>query len=195
LVIAAAAVAVAAMVLVTGGSARSARAHTATSANRPYNAAVTWINGGSPGNTEQGTGRFSAKLGGLAALVASAYQAATGVPLASIAKGGSYAIRITFLTRGQKGTLVAKFKARGLGQSCASFAPKTFYPVETGTITTIGGTGSAARWRISLTFKLTSSNFGSANVERLAITGAAKAGLGSARRMTAACKSVAKLLK
>jgi hypothetical protein len=197
-------VAVAAVaVAVSGGSAHSVpRARAAAAPRRAYKATATWtlLNPNSTSGPTQGKGKFSASLGGLAALEARAVQAITGVPLASIAKGGSYAISFNFGKGGvETGTVAAKFKAHGLGEACAGFSARhgTYVPgspfvPESGTLKSTGGKGSAAMWQITIGFNL--KDITGMSIEQMAVSGKTKASVGKPRKPSAACKAVLKLL-
>jgi hypothetical protein len=206
-----AAAAAAILFATSGGAARvhartSPRAAKAT-AHHPYKATVTWkliSSGRSAGRRttgEEGRGTFSVRLGAAADVFAWAYAALTGVPLTSIARGGTYAIKFNSAANGDHtGTLVAKFKDVKLGEACASyrsaFGKYTIgmpYVPESGSVTSSAGTGPAATWRISVTFKLT--GISGISTEAFASDGKATASTGPARKMTAACRAVAELLK
>lgn len=71
--------------------------------------------------------------------------------------------------------------------------PRSRRGPEFGTISTVSGTGAAAKWRISRNFTL--NDITGMSVEQLAVGGKVQASLASARGMTSVRKSVAKLLK
>jgi hypothetical protein len=143
----------------------------------------------------KGHGTFSAKLGGHArdlALLA----AVTGIPFGKIAHGGSFAAQFTIGAHGTNtGTVLARFKTKGLGSLCFGFAARggqfqqgdSFVPTS-GTIKLLGGTGEAARWHGGASFALTTIG-GSTSTEKLTFTGTAR-GTVAARPhgLTAACK-------
>jgi hypothetical protein len=193
------AIGVAAALVVSLSATAAARRASAASAGRQFTAKLSYTetsHGSQHGSTTlgiRGHGTFSAKLGKLAALEAAFLSLATGVPLNKIAQGGRYTVQWNIAADGSaSGLLVAKLAARGLGTSCVSYSTKhgkfrpgmTFVPT-TGAFRTVGGTGAAARWRISATFKLTNiaAQFDSAGSE--------KASLGPAKSMNAACRRVA----
>ena len=109
----------------------------------------------------EGHGTFSAALGthaGDLALIA----LATGIPFNQLAQGGTYGARFTIGATGTNtGTVVARFKANGLGSICFAFTAKggrfqtgdSFVPTS-GTIAVLGGTGAAARWSVAGSYLL-----------------------------------------
>jgi hypothetical protein len=143
-------------------------------------------------------GKFSAKFGPGAAIAARVIGAATGVPFADIAKGGTYRARRDIDKNGKvTALLVARFKAPGLGTACLSLVAKpgkfnggSFIPTS-GTLKMVGGKGAAARWRGSAGFDQTDLT-GSSGAEQLKEKGAAHASTGAKKGLTKACKSVAK---
>jgi hypothetical protein len=145
----------------------------------------------------QGTGSFSARLGAHAAAAAAFLAVVTGVPLTKIAAGGSYTVQRDIAGNGVvTGLAVVRFKALGLGAVCVSYTekPGTFTPGASfvpmsGTVKTVGGSGAAARWRVSAAFKQT--NVTGSAVEQLVANGSEHASLGSPKPMTAVCKHVA----
>ena len=205
LLLALVAVAVGAAVQLASG-APAHRAHRA-SAQKKYGAKVTYVetnHGRTVGGANvgiQGHGTFSATLGTRAALEAAIIAAATGIPVTKIAQGGSYTVLRSIAANGHiAGTVVATFKARGLGTLCASYTAKpgkfvpgdSFVPVS-GTFAAVGGTGAAARWHGSLSFSET--GVSGVKVEQLSGKGAESGAIGKARPMTKTCKTVAKLPK
>jgi hypothetical protein len=181
--------------LTIGAGARKPPSH-------PYTASLTYTEGDhgtdSGGATRgiTGSGKFSAKLGPGAAIAARLIGAATGVPLAKIAKGGSYKMRRDIDASGKvTAILVAKFKAPGLGSACLSFVSKPgrfngggFVPM-TGTLKMVGGKGAAARWRGSAQFEQTAVSGG--GTEQIKEKGTAHPSTGTAKGFTAACRKVA----
>jgi hypothetical protein len=146
----------------------------------------------------QGHGTFSAKLRGSAALDAAVIALATGVPVSKIAKGGSYKEQWNSLADGDdQGIIVANFKTHGLGSVCISYVTKhgrfvvgdSFVPAS-GSLTLVGGTGAAAKWRGSVTYK--QNNVSGDSTERFSVTGSEHPSTGAAKGMSAACRSVAK---
>jgi hypothetical protein len=146
----------------------------------------------------QGHGTFSAKLRGGAALDAAVIALATGVPLNKIAKGGSYKEQWNSLADGNdQGIIVATFKTHGLGSVCISYLTKhghfvvgdSFVPAS-GSFTFVGGTGAAAKWRGSATYK--QNNVSGDSTERFGVTGSDHPSTGAAKGMSATCRSVAK---
>ena len=143
----------------------------------------------------KGNGKFSAKLGPAAAVAARVISAATGVPLAKIAKGGTYKVRRDIDANGKvTGLVVVKFKDSGLGSACLSITAKpgrfnggSFVPMS-GTIKMVGGKGAAAKWRGSASFDQTDVS-GDAT-EQFKEKGKANASTGSAKGFTPACKKV-----
>ena len=149
----------------------------------------------------QGHGTFSATLGTRAAIEAAIVAAATGLPVTKIAQGGSYTVQRSIAASGRiTGTIVATFKARGLGTCARGYVEKpgkfvpgdSFIPMS-GTITAIGGTGAAARWHASAGF--TQGAVSGVKVEQFSGKGAASGAIGKARSMSKTCKAVAKLPK
>jgi hypothetical protein len=142
-----------------------------------------------------GTGKYAAKLGPAAAIAARVVGAATGVPLAKIAKGGSYKVRRDIASNGKvTGLVVVKFKESGLGSACLSITAKqgkfnggSFVPLS-GTIKMVGGKGAAAKWRGSAAFDQTDVS-GDAT-EQFKEKGSAHASTGSAKGFTKACKKL-----
>jgi hypothetical protein len=179
------------------------RAHTAGSGG--FSASVSYIQtnaGKAQGKATvgiQGHGTFSAKLRGGAAFDAAVIGLATGVPLNKIAKGGSYKQKWNSLANGNdQGIIVATFKTHGLGSVCISYLTKhghfvvgdSFVPAS-GSFTFVGGTGAAAKWRGSATYK--QNNVSGDSTERFGVTGSDHPSTGAAKGMSAACKGVAKL--
>lgn len=201
LLLALAAVSVGAAVQLASG----ATGHAA--AARKYGAKVTYketSSGHSSGGAQvdiHGTGTFSATLSPRAALEAAVIAASTGIPVTEIVKGGTYTVERAIGKTGRiTGTLVATFKARGLGTACARYVEKpgkyvvgdSFVPMS-GTITTVGGVGAAARWHLTISF--TQTGISGIKVEQFAAKGAESGAIGRARGMNKTCRSVAKLPK
>lgn len=147
----------------------------------------------------QGKGSFSATLKGGAAFEAALIAIATGVPVTKIAKGGTYVEQWDSLSNGNaKGLVVARFKSPGLGALCISYLTKygrfvpgqSFVPAS-GSFTAVGGTGTAAKWHGTVTYKQT--NVAGSSTEQFSATGSAHVSSGSSKGMTAACKHVAAL--
>jgi hypothetical protein len=172
------------------------------SAGKGYSAKVRYTstsNGHQQGNAITGVdghGSFSAHLGSSARIVAAVLSAATGVPYTKIAKGGTYKAVSNLAGSGGNGVVVAKFKA-GLGSACLKWTDKAgaykislgYVPVS-GKIRVVGGTGAAAHWRGSATFK--QSGINGSSLEQILFAGALKGSTGRARRLSAACKKVAR---
>jgi hypothetical protein len=143
----------------------------------------------------KGHGTFRAKLGPAAAVGARVIGAATGVPLAKIAQGGSYKLARDIDANGKgSGILVVKFKASGLGSACLSFVAKPgqfngggFVPMS-GTLKMVGGKGAAAKWRGSASFDQT--DVSGSGTEQIKEKGTAHPSTGSAKGFTPACKKV-----
>jgi hypothetical protein len=123
--------------------------------------------------------------------------AVSGVPVAKIARGGTYKVERAFLaTGGISGLAVARFKAGRLGSVCVKYTQHSgkytpgdpFVPM-LGTVVTEGGTGAAAMWRVHLSYRLTSVS--GLSIEKFGYGGSEHADLGKAKPMTAACKRVA----
>lgn len=141
----------------------------------------------------KGNGKFSAKLGPAASIAARVIGAATGVPLAKIAKGGSYTLRRDIDAKGKvTGIIVLKLKAAGLGTACLSYTEKpgkfnggSFVPMS-GTLKVVGGKGAAAKWRASVGFDQTDVS-GDAT-EQFKAKGSAHVSTGSAKGLNAACR-------
>jgi hypothetical protein len=147
----------------------------------------------------RGHGTFSAKLSGGAALDAAVISLATGVPVTKIVKGGSYKQQWSLLgNNDDQGIIVASFKTHGLGTVCISYLTKhghfvlgdSFVPAS-GSFKFVGGTGAAAKWRVSATYKQT--NVSGNTAERFSLTGSEHTSTGRAKGMSAACKRVAKI--
>lgn len=199
------AAAVAAVVWFGGvGSAARVATHATAAASqthRSYKAHTTWVPLPSKGNATLGKGTFSAKLGPAAALLAYAYEGITGVPLPEIAEGGRFVLKENFGKNGlQTGTIVLVYKKGKLGKACASFTAHHVGSVnsegfvsDVGSVRSTGGTGSAARWRVKLTFSLT--GISGTSTEHLSYSGKAAASLGSAKKPSAACRALMRLLK
>jgi hypothetical protein len=193
-------------VLAVGAAVELAFGATAhRTAAKKYGAKVTYVEtnqGQTSGGADrgiQGHGTFSASLSGHAALEAAIIAVATGIPVTKVAEGGTYTVQRTIGSGGRiTGTVVAMFKARGLGTACASYVERpgkyvvgnSFVPMS-GTITTIGGTGAAARWHLSVSF--TQTDVSGIKVEQFSAKGAASGAIGRARAMSKTCKAVAKL--
>jgi hypothetical protein len=205
LIVAVAAVLVAAPVAVGPSSAGAPRAHAAT-AGRPFTAKLSYAetnHGRQVGQATtgiEGHGTFSAKLSVGAALEAAVIALASGVPVMQIAKGGSYGVRRQTAASGVvTGTVVASFKAHGLGTVCIGFTATpgrflqgaSFVPVS-GSFKTLGGTGAASHWRGSVGFKQT--GLTGMSIENFTFSGSEHAATGGAKGLSAACKRVAKLL-
>ncbi len=189
-----------------GSSARPAvanRAHAA--AAKPYRAQLSYDQT-NPGHTHGqtttgivGKGRFSAKLSMSGALKAAFITMVTGIPVSKIADGGSYVQRWTSEANGNdKGIVVAHLKDHGLGTVCVSYVTKhgkfvlgqDFVPAS-GNFQVLGGTGAAATWHGSASYKQT--NITGSNTENFSVNGSEHGSVGKAHHMTAACKAVAKL--
>jgi hypothetical protein len=174
-------------------------------AKKPFRAHISYVetdHGHQQGSATVGIvghGSFSAKLGAHAAVAEALLSLATGVPVSKVARGGTYTVQRRISSTGVgSGLAVAKFKAHGLGTLCLSFGfvpgkytpGSSFVPVS-GTLKPDGGTGSAAHWRGSLSFKQTT--IGGSNTETIGVSGTLRASTAGARHMSAACRSVAKL--
>jgi hypothetical protein len=204
IVLAAVAVGATAVTAIASGDA-TMKAHKANTTTKAYKANITYVE--TDHGTQNGTatvgvkghGKFSATLRGGAALEAAVLAAVTGVPLTKIAKGGTYTVQRSFLADGSiSGLAVGKFKARGLGSVCVSYTmrfgmlpPGGSFAPAIGTLTTKGGTGAAATWRVHVSFKQT--GISGVSTENLAFAGSAHAGTGKPKPMSAACKRVAAL--
>lgn len=189
------------LALTTSGAAGARQAGSKT---KPFTARVSYkqtSQGHQDGSSQvdiKGKGTFSAKLSSSAADVAALIALATGVPLKQMAQGGTYDIEFNISGHGiRSGLIVAKFKAHGLGTSCAKFTemPGTYKPGMSfgpmnGSVTAVAGTQSAARWRIKATFKETSVS--GISTEQFGGKGSIlEASTGSPRPLTKACKRVA----
>jgi hypothetical protein len=190
-----------------GSSPRPAavkQAH-AAAATKPYKAQFSYDQtnpGHSHGQTITGIvgkGKFSGQLSLKGALEAAVITMVTGVPVSKIAEGGSYVERWTSEANGDdKGIVVAHLKAHGLGTVCVSYVTKhgkfvlgqDFVPAS-GSFQVLGGTGAAATWRGSASYKQT--NVTGTSTEQFSVTGSERGSVGKARHMTTACKAVAKL--
>lgn len=148
----------------------------------------------------QGKGTLSAKLGARAAVVSAFVSLATGVPVTKIAQGGAYKVRRDIAGNGViTGLVVLKLKARGLGTVCVKyterpgrFVPGSSFVPMSGSISAVGGTGAAARWRGTVTFRQSSVSGNDAR-EAFGAAGAEHASLGRSRGLTAACRRVARI--
>jgi hypothetical protein len=144
-----------------------------------------------------GHGAFSAKLGTAARAEAVLLSLATGVPFTGIARGGTYTAQSAETNAANTGIVVAKFRERALGTACLQYVAHSGkfnmnggYIPYGGTLTMVGGTGAAARWRGSASFHQT--GIGGHAIESLLFGGAIHASTGSARGLTAACRKAAK---
>jgi hypothetical protein len=187
-----------------GAHARAA-ATSAAGGGKSFHGTLTYTEV-NPGRTQgasqvgiEGKGRFSAKLGARAAVSAVVIALATGVPATKIARGGTYTVKRTIGAHGTiTGTAVARFTSRGLGTVCLTYTEKpgkyvigsSFVPMS-GTIRSIGGSGAAARWHISISF--TQTDVTGITTETFSAAGAEHISIGNARRMTTACRQVAKI--
>jgi hypothetical protein len=185
-------------------AAAAKKAHAAAAA-KPYRAQFSYAET-NPGHTHGqtttgivGKGKFSGKLSMSGALEAAFITVVTGVPVSKIAEGGSYVERWTSEANGNaKGIVVARLKAHGLGTVCISYVTKhgkfvlgqNFLPGG-GSFLVLGGTGAAARWHGSASYKQT--NVTGNTTEQFSVTGSEHGSIGKAHHMTAACKAVAKL--
>jgi hypothetical protein len=196
-------------VAVTAGIAGSAAADhhdgATAAAKRPYTSTLEYreTNHGSDQSSGAikgivGRGTVSAHLGPAAAIAARVIGAATGVPLADVAKGGAYAVRSDVDEKGNfSGVLVVKLKAKGLGTMCFGYTAKrgqfnggSFVPTS-GSVKSLGGVGKTAKWRLSAAFDLT--GLSGQDTEQFKARGSAHASTGRKKGFTAACKEVAKL--
>jgi hypothetical protein len=145
-----------------------------------------------------GNGVFSGKLGGKILMAATLAELVKNVPAAAMAKGGKWVAKYDIDAKGDyKGIVVALFTSKGLGSVCMSGTTKHgkftsgFIPAS-GTLTALGGTGTAAKLRLAVTFKQTAIT--GSDTEQFTGSGAFKTlSMGAAKPMTAACKAVAKL--
>jgi hypothetical protein len=146
----------------------------------------------------EGHGTFSATLGAHAADLA-LIALATGIPFNEIARGGSFGVNFTIGATGTNtGTVVARFKAKGLGSVCFGFTAKggqfqagdTFVPT-TGTLKVLGGTGAAAQWNADATYSLKAIT--GSSIENFTFSGTAQGKIAQKRRLNATCKHVAAL--
>jgi hypothetical protein len=139
-------------------------------------------------------GSFSARLSPSAQLVAGLASLATGVPYADIAKGGTFRAKIA--PSSQDGLALVTFKDHALGVVCVRWSgssgrydpSKGYLPVN-GALTVVGGTGAAAHWRGSLSFKQT----GLTGRDTLEFDALPKATTGAGRGLTTACRAVGRL--
>jgi hypothetical protein len=192
------------LILVLAGSpahAASARAARA----KPFSAHVTYdeTNQGQQRGMAVvgivGHGSFSGRFGAHTTFEVAVLSAASGFPLQKIAKGGTYVVRRGVSSKGiGTGIAVAKFKAKGLGKLCVSYRAKpgkfhpgmSFVPVS-GTVKVLGGTGMAAHWHGSLSFKQNSIT--GLVTENVGVSGSVHPSVGKAKGMSAACKAVGHL--
>ena len=163
---------------------------TQTNAGRQHGATITGV---------EGHGTFSATLGAHARDVA-LIALATGIPFTQIARGGSYAARFTIGATGTNtGTVVARFKAKGLGSVCFAFTSKRgqFKPGDSflptiGTIKVLGGTGAAARWSATAGYSLKAIT--GAQTQKYTFSGTAHGTIAKKRGLTPTCRQVAALI-
>jgi hypothetical protein len=190
-----------AAVLTVNAGAAPHRAHSA--AKRAYTAKLTYTEtdhgtakgGGTSGIV--GRGSVSAQLGPMASIAAHLMGAATGVPLVKIVKGGGYGERSDIDAKGKfTGILVVKLKS-GLGTLCVRYIAKpgrfnggSFVPMS-GSVTSLGGTGKAAKWRLGAAFDQT--GITGSGPELFKVRGSLHASTGPAKGFNSACKKVAKL--
>jgi hypothetical protein len=163
---------------------------TQTNAGRQNGATTTGV---------EGHGTFSATLGTRAPDVA-LIALATGIPFTKIARGGSYGAKFTIGATGTNtGTVVARFKAQGLGSICFAFTAKgghfqqgdSFVPTS-GTIKVLGGTGAAARWTAAASYSLKAIT--GTNTEKFTFSGTAQGKIAKKRGLSSTCKHVAALI-
>jgi hypothetical protein len=149
-------------------------------------------------NTDFGSdgakGRFSATLSSSAHLVADLASVVTGVPYAQIAEGGTFTAKVA--ASSEAGLAVVTFSDHALGKACVQWSgtsgpydPSKGYRAVNGSLKMVGGTGAAAHWRGSLTFKQT----GLTGSDTLKFTTLLSGSTGAGRGMTAACRAVTKL--
>jgi hypothetical protein len=147
----------------------------------------------------EGHGTFSATLGAHAS-AAALLALATGIPFTKIARGGSYAAKFTIGASGTNtGTVVARFKAAGLGSLCFAFTAKgghyqvgdSFIPT-TGTIKVLGGTGAAARWSAAASYSLKAIT--GTKTPKYTFSGSAHGKIAKKRGLSSTCKQVAALI-
>jgi hypothetical protein len=195
--------AAAAVALVLAAVGTSYRAQTAAP-GKPFTGKVTYREtdpGKDHGTTIVGVvgkGTFSGKLSGKALMAASLVRLVKGVPVAEMARGGTWVARYDIDAKNSyHGIVVAKFKAPGLGSVCLTGNvahgkfTSGFIPAD-GTLKTVGGTGAAAGVRLSARFSQTSIT--GSDVESFLGSGAFQTlSMGKAKPMNAACKAVAKL--
>jgi len=148
-----------------------------------------------------GKGTISGKLSLDGTLAATLLGAVKGVPIASIARGGSYVVRFDVDARGNhNGLLVIRFVAAGVGTLCVGFTTaygrfvpgKTDYVPATGTFDTLGGEGTIAK--VHASGKYTQGEVTGNTIEKiLASASVASLTSGSATPMNSACAAVARL--
>ena len=148
-----------------------------------------------------GKGTISGKLSLDGTLAATLLGAVKGVPITSIARGGSYVVRYDVDARGNhNGLLVIRFAAHGVGALCVGFTAaygrfvpgKTDYVPATGTFDTLGGDGTIAK--VHASGKYTQGEVTGNTIEKiLASASIASLTSGSAVPMSSACTAVAKL--
>jgi hypothetical protein len=147
-------------------------------------------------NTDFGSdgarGSFSAKLGSSARALTALLSVATGVPYDQIARGGTYVARIA--PSSEAGLAVVTFADHSLGTACVQWAgmggkynPSNGFVVVDGSLKLLGGTGAAAHWRGSLTFKQT----GVTGTDTLAFGTRVNGSIGPSHTMPATCRAVA----
>jgi hypothetical protein len=173
-------------------------------APRPFAGKLTYTEtdgGTTQGNAQLavvGHGAFSGTLRGRALMAAALARLVTGVPVTQIARGGTWVARYD-IDGGNtyRGLVVTRFKSPGLGSLCLSGTTvhgkftSGFIPAS-GSLTALGGTGTAAKLRLAVRFKQTAIT--GSDTESFAGTGSIRTlGMGAARPMSAQCRAVAKL--
>jgi hypothetical protein len=177
------------LVLAHGFSARGQTvAHASSSSHSNFKVKVANTDFGSDG----AKGHFSAKLSAAGRVAAYVAAAVTGVPYPQIAQGGTYLAKVD----GNGGIAMVTFSHRSLGTACVKYSaragkynPAQGYLPVTGSMTMIGGTGDAARWKGTIKFKQTDLT----GMDTLVFDGSAVGSTRARHGLTAACKAVAKL--
>ena len=150
-----------------------------------------------------GQGTISGKLSLGAKLGATLLGAVKGVPITTVAKGGSYVVRYDVDAHGNhNGTAVITFKSSSLGSLCIDFTAtygrfqpgKTDYVPASGTFSTAGGTGAIAR--VHAFGRYDQGEVAGDAIERILANGSVTSlTSGSPTAPSKSCQAVAKLAK
>lgn len=149
-----------------------------------------------------GEGTISGRLSFGAKLAATVVGATKGIPLNSIARGGSYVTRYDIAASGEyKGLLIINFASVNAGSLCLSFdtrygkfsAGKDYVP-STSAFQSVGGTGSIAK--VHVAGKVTQGEVTGSTIEQILASGVATSlTVGAATPPSAACLATAELTR